>query len=449
MNLMQQWGQLTPKVKRLVAVSAIGVVILGAMALTTSPPEEKKQRGRHESIKSILTDKNTRDVGIDSISGSLKALENRMKGVEREQERIKKEGVNQKPDSTSEENTAESARMRADIDRLIDMVEAKNPAPPKGDEAGKGAEAGGSKPGGEPAVVQQSYIDQKVDFNDPASVFKSAPLPHTKKIRQHDHPGGTDTGESDDKQVAGLNAEQQEMRIVSISQAEEKSKSKPKEDESQTMSYLPAGSIITGTLINGMDAPTGQGARKDPFPSTLRIQKEAILPNKFRADVRECFMILSGYGDLSSERAYLRGETFSCIREDGGVIEARLDSYAVGEDGKAGVRGRLVSKQGQMVAKSLIAGFLGGASKAMDVNVVPTINTTGSNRTEFQSPLSSDLFQGAAVKGASSALDRIAKFYIEMAEGIFPVIEIDAGRQLDVIVTRGARLQIRNLKRKR
>jgi conjugal transfer pilus assembly protein TraB len=66
---MQQWGQLTPKVKRLVAVSAIGVVILGAMALTTSPPEEK-QRGRHESIKSILTDKNTRDVGIDSISGS-------------------------------------------------------------------------------------------------------------------------------------------------------------------------------------------------------------------------------------------------------------------------------------------------------------------------------------------------------------------------------------------
>jgi conjugal transfer pilus assembly protein TraB len=74
-------------------------------------------------------------------------------------------------------------------------------------------------------------------------------------------------------------------------------------------------------------------------------------------------MILSGYGDLSSERAYLRGETFSCIREDGGVIEAQLDSYAVGEDGKAGVRGRLVSKQGQMVAKSLIAGFLGGASK--------------------------------------------------------------------------------------
>jgi conjugal transfer pilus assembly protein TraB len=130
-------------------------------------------------------------------------------------------------------------------------------------------------------VVQQSYIDQKVDFNDPASVFKSAPLPHTKKIRQHDHPGGTDTGESDDKQVAGLNAEQQEMRIVSISQAEEKSKSKPKEDESQTMSYLPAGSIITGTLINGMDAPTGQGARKDPFHQLYTFRKRQFCLTSF------------------------------------------------------------------------------------------------------------------------------------------------------------------------
>ncbi|NMU75841.1 conjugal transfer protein TraB, partial [Vibrio parahaemolyticus] len=101
-----------------------------------------------------------------------------------------------------------------------------------------------------------------------------------------------------------------------------------KDDESI---YLPSGSILTGVLINGMDAPTSQGARRDPFPSTLRIQKEAILPNRFRADVRECFLIVSGYGDLSSERAYLRGETFSCVRDDGGVIEAKLDSYAVGE----------------------------------------------------------------------------------------------------------------------
>jgi conjugal transfer pilus assembly protein TraB len=31
---------------------------------------------------------------------------------------------------------------------------------------------------------------------------------------------------------------------------------------------------------------------------------------------------------------------------DGGAIEAPIDAYATGEDGKVGVRGRVVSKQG-------------------------------------------------------------------------------------------------------
>ncbi|MDJ1478821.1 TraB/VirB10 family protein [Bacillus sp. LS15-K4] len=88
-------------------------------------------------------------------------------------------------------------------------------------------------------------------------------------------------------------------------------------------------------MTTGLDAPTHESARREPFPALLRIQKEAILPNRFRADIKECFLIAAGYGDLSSERAYLRGETISCVREDGGVIETRLDSYAVGEDGKA------------------------------------------------------------------------------------------------------------------
>ena len=40
--------------------------------------------------------------------------------------------------------------------------------------------------------------------------------------------------------------------------------------------YLPAGSIISGTLITGLDAPTHESARREPFPALLRIQKEAI-----------------------------------------------------------------------------------------------------------------------------------------------------------------------------
>ncbi len=172
--------------------------------------------------------------------------------------------------------------------------------------------------------------------------------------------------------------------------------------------YLPAGSILSGVFLNGMDAPTGQGHGRDQFPALIRLKKEAVLPNRYRSDIRECFLIVSGYGDLSSERAYLRGELISCITADRKVIEGNLDAYVVGSDGFAGVRGRLVSKQGQIIAKSLMSGFLSGLSGAFDVKAVPTISTSTSGSVSYESLYSSKALQGAAASGISSSLGRIA-----------------------------------------
>ena len=68
---------------------------------------------------------------------------------------------------------------------------------------------------------------------------------------------------------------------------------------------------------------SGRQARRDPYPALMRIKHDAILPNRFRADVRECFLVAAGYGDLASERAYPRTEAITCIREDGGARRGR------------------------------------------------------------------------------------------------------------------------------
>jgi len=198
-----------------------------------------------------------------------------------------------------------------------------------------------------------------------------------------------------------------------------------------------------------MDAPTSQGARRDPFPAMVRVQYDAILPNRFKADIVDCHAIISGFGDLSSERAYLRGERISCVRNDGQVVEAALDAYAVGEDGKAGIRGRLVSKQGAIVARSLLAGVASGAAEAFNVSPIPVLQTgnVGSTK-QYQQNYSPDMVQGAAASGASSALERIAQFYIDMAENIFPVIEVDAGRQIELVLSKGAELKFSQVKKR-
>ena len=204
---------------------------------------------------------------------------------------------------------------------------------------------------------------------------------------------------------------------------------------------IPAGSILQGVLLSGLDAPTGQAARQNPYPALLRLKHTAILPNRFRADVRECFLLVGGYGDLGSERVYLRAESINCVRQDGRTLEVAVDGYAVGEDGKVGVRGRLVNKQGQVIGQALQVSFLQGFSQLF--STVPTATvTTGTGAVPFQQVFSGAAMQGAAMSGTGEALERLAEYYLDMAENLFPVLEVDAGRGIEVILNRGVGLKL-------
>jgi len=207
--------------------------------------------------------------------------------------------------------------------------------------------------------------------------------------------------------------------------------------------FLPAGSIIQGVMLNGVDAPTSGKAKQDPMPVLVRIKHEAFLPNRFKMDVRECHTILGSYGDLSTERAFMRGEVFTCVREDGGIIEVSLDTYAVGEDGKVGVRGRLVSRSGSLIAKSMAAGFLSQLSQVFQPTAVSSINTSPDSDALFQAPDVGQATNSAAFAGSADAMERLADYFIDMAEEIFPVIEVDVGRKVDLIVKKGTWLRIK------
>jgi len=204
---------------------------------------------------------------------------------------------------------------------------------------------------------------------------------------------------------------------------------------------IPAGSILQGVFLSGMDAPTGRAARQDPYPALLRLKHDAILPNRFRADIRECFLLVGGYGDLGSERVYLRAESINCVRRDGRTIEVAIDGYAVGEDGKVGVRGRLVNKQGQVIGRAMQVSFLQGFSRLFSTVPVTSV-ATGGGTVPYQQVLSAESLQGAAIAGTGKALDRLAEYYLDLAENIFPVLEVDAGRGVEVILNRGVGLKL-------
>ncbi|WP_445368732.1 TraB/VirB10 family protein [Methylomonas sp. BW4-1] len=447
------WARLSPDAKRNLAVGGIGTVVLAVIiALATVTPEVSKPLSKQATIQHILTDSDPRSLGIDGISAQLRDLlqkneeqARRLAAIEEQQRREQQSDEIRFKQWTSAEREAYEAKLQA-VTGEVESLKNKASTPAV---AGNPGET--SQPSIEPMMPVRPYNRRQSNppfdngQDDINRVFEQAAIPGPT-------PGNTG--------VSGGRANSQAptaMQIRVIQEGTDQSNGKDK-DTTPTLDrrhsnhassdvFIPAGSILTGVLLNGLDAPTGKKAKKEPMPVLFRIKKEAILPNRFHADVRECFLLAAGFGDLSAERAYFRGETFSCVRQDGGVIEVPMNAYATGEDGKNGVRGRVVSKQGALLAQSMMAGFLRGFSDAFGRNQIPVLMTGGlgalSGTTPFQSAFSSQSMEGGALKGAGYAMERLSHFYMDMAEEIYPVIEVDATRQVNFIVQKGTALKLK------
>lgn len=207
--------------------------------------------------------------------------------------------------------------------------------------------------------------------------------------------------------------------------------------------FLPAGAFAKAVMLSGLDAPTGGLAKTNPQPVLLRLLDHGTLPNRFRSRVRECFVTAAGFGDLASERAYLRLEKLSCVLRDGTVLEVTLKGFVAGEDGKAGLRGRVVSKQGQLIARALVAGVASGIGNGVAQSFT-SLSTSALGNVQNIDP--GNIAQFGVANGFSSALDRIAQWYLERANEVYPVLEVDAGRVVEVVLNEGLELGVDMLK---
>ena len=202
----------------------------------------------------------------------------------------------------------------------------------------------------------------------------------------------------------------------------------PKEGGSKRLEeFAPAGSFVRVRLLTGVNAPTGMKAKGQPQPVLLKVEDPAFLPNRVRMDVKGCFVVGEAYGELASERAYVRTDKFSCVKKDGTVIQRPVHGYLVDTDGVIGMRGRIVSRRGLFLARSLTANFIEGVAQAFrtsltNISVTPlggTVSTVDSG----------DALKIGLGEGVAKSVEDLAKMYRELAQETFPVIEVGAGRQ--------------------
>lgn len=206
---------------------------------------------------------------------------------------------------------------------------------------------------------------------------------------------------------------------------------------------IPAGSFVRAQLASGVIAPTGGQGANNPVPVLLRITGLTQLPNFYKADIKNCFLLAETKGNLAAETVNFRLKTLSCKKNDGTTLEREVEGYITGENGVEGLSGRVVSKQGAVIARAFLAEFASGIGEIFEAQGTTT-SITGAGVIESINP--SYAIQSGIASGVSGAFSRLGDFYMDLAEQIVPVIEINAGRKVDVVFIKSVDLNDTEIK---
>jgi conjugal transfer pilus assembly protein TraB len=201
---------------------------------------------------------------------------------------------------------------------------------------------------------------------------------------------------------------------------------------------IPAGAFAKAILLGGVDASASISASSDPRPALLRIMDPGTLPRKFHSDLMGCHVLAACYGDISSERVYMRLEKLTCTeRKTGEIIEAKVQGYVAGEDGRTGVRGTVVDRAGESMRNAMMGGFIGGIGEFLSQSRNAVTFSPMSGLAQSNPMGVGELLKHGAGKGANNALEKYADFYIKRAEQVQPIIQVAAARHVDIVFTEG------------
>lgn len=199
--------------------------------------------------------------------------------------------------------------------------------------------------------------------------------------------------------------------------------------------WIPSGSFSDAVMIEGADANASVTGQQNTSPVTLRLQGNIQMPNNKEYSADGCFIVGEVWGDISSERGTVRTQSISCVLKNGKHVDMEFQGH-VSYQGKNGIRGKPVMRNGMIVGYAGAAGLLSGFGEGIKSAATPSVGLGATADVG-----AGDVFKQGIGGGASKAADTLSQYWIKRAEQYHPVIDIGAGNQVTVVFQKGFRLE--------
>lgn len=207
--------------------------------------------------------------------------------------------------------------------------------------------------------------------------------------------------------------------------------------------FVPPNAYARARVLVGVDAATGVTSSSDPKPVLFRLVGPAQhvgIDGRFqRTDLTGCLVNGAAFGELSSEKVYIRLQRITCPDGNGRFSVATVEGYA-SHLGKAGVRGNVISREGGLTGRAAIAGTLQGLGTSLQRYTDSMTRSIGVGEGGLLSQPqldARDVAAGAAGAGVSEAASTLADYYVKRAEQYQPVIEMPTGIEVELVFLSG------------
>lgn len=211
---------------------------------------------------------------------------------------------------------------------------------------------------------------------------------------------------------------------------------------------IPAGTVVRCMLVSSADCSVGVQTSSDPNTVLLQPIANGKLPKKVQVALKGSRIIGTAVGNIASERVRIRTERLTLmLGSNGDFVDTSIAGFVSGEDGKEGIRGVVVDRSGAIITKAAFASFLQGVGQSVQATLNNQTLEKISKVGDTQSILDVDTFRNAGIGGGNTALNKLAEYYIKRAEQLQPVIQVSAGRIVDVVFLKTVKIGEKNIKK--
>ncbi|MFS7282042.1 F-type conjugal transfer pilus assembly protein TraB [Serratia proteamaculans] len=198
--------------------------------------------------------------------------------------------------------------------------------------------------------------------------------------------------------------------------------------------YIFSGSFSEAIMTEGADANASVTGQQNTSPVQFHLIGMVSMPNGHELDLSGCFVTAEIWGDISSERGMGRTRAISCKLKNGTEIDQEFTGH-FSYQGKAGIRGTPVMRNGMIIGYAGAAGFISGIGQGISDASTPSVGLGATAR-----PSGSDVLMQGFGGGAEKTSDTLSQYWIKRAEQYHPVIDIGAGNAVTIVFQQGFQL---------